>query len=661
MAAVGLAEKVKYDEHLKDASQEPQPLPADLVPKEHGDPKNDIAHQHFPTEEERQTLRRVPEKLSWAIFSIGVCELAERFSFYGVTQVFTNYISRKRPFIDGELSSSGAAKHLSRPSGALGLGSETANGIVTFNQFWCYITPLLGAYLADVYVGRYYALCIGVALAMVGHILLVISAIPPVLDNSDGALACFIIAIIIMGLGTGCFKSNCSVLIIDQIKIKEQTVVPLKSGERVIVDPALTTERLYLWFYLMINIGSFCGQIGMVYAEKWIGFWLAFLLPTLVFIIPIPVLWIGRKIYTVAPPDGSVLKNAVRVCALAIRKNWSWNPKTFLRLWKSPHYWDCAKPSLVPEHDRKSWMTYDDQWVDQLSCGAKACFIFLLFPLYWVCYNQISNNLIIQGGQMDIGSTPNEIPGTLDPIFIIVFVFVFNLAVYPLLDRMRVPFTPIKRITVGFFTACAAMIFSAVLQHYIYAKNPCGNRVGDDIVINGIDCSGTNANITVWVQAGSYGLVALSEIFAAVTSLEVAVLLAPTNMRSIIMAVSLFTTAFASAINEAFNPLSKNPLFVANYTVFACLSFVGGILFYLMFMGIDRNQEELNLVLQHSAKNAQDNNDTSVTHADFPSDSHTDLHVEKPTSTTDFRTDKPTTSTEAHDDVRFTVEEGTSS
>ena len=108
MAAVGLAEKVKYDEHLKDANQEPQPLPADLVPKEHGDPKNDIAHQHFPTEEERQTLRRVPEKLSWAIFSIGVCELAERFSFYGVTQVFTNYISRKRPFIDGELSSSGA-------------------------------------------------------------------------------------------------------------------------------------------------------------------------------------------------------------------------------------------------------------------------------------------------------------------------------------------------------------------------------------------------------------------------------------------------------------------------------------------------------------------------------------------------------------------------
>lgn len=69
VAAVGLAEKVKYDEHLKDASQEPQPLPADLVPKEHGDPNNDIAHQHFPTEEERQTLRRVPEKLSWAIFS----------------------------------------------------------------------------------------------------------------------------------------------------------------------------------------------------------------------------------------------------------------------------------------------------------------------------------------------------------------------------------------------------------------------------------------------------------------------------------------------------------------------------------------------------------------------------------------------------------------
>ena len=174
-------------------------------------------------------------------------------------------------------------------------GSETAHGHVTFNQFWCYITPLLGAYVADVYTGRFNALCLGVAFAMVGHILLVISAIPSVLDDADGAIGCFAVAIVIMGFGTGLFKSNCSVLIADQMKVKEQTVVKLKTGERVIIDPALTMERLYLWFYLMINIGAFGGQLGMVYAEKWVGFWLSYLLPTLVFLIPFTVWWFGRK------------------------------------------------------------------------------------------------------------------------------------------------------------------------------------------------------------------------------------------------------------------------------------------------------------------------------------------------------------------------------
>lgn len=54
-----------------------------------------------------------------------------------------------------------------------------------------------------------------------------------------------------------------------------------KKGERVIMDPAVTISRVYLYFYLMINIGSLVGSIGMVYAEKYVGFWLSFLLPTL--------------------------------------------------------------------------------------------------------------------------------------------------------------------------------------------------------------------------------------------------------------------------------------------------------------------------------------------------------------------------------------------
>jgi len=53
-----------------------------------------------------------------------------------------------------------------------------------------------------------------------------------------------------------------------------------KTGERVIMDPSVTISRVYLWFYLMINVGSLSGSISMVMAEKYVGFWVAFLMPT---------------------------------------------------------------------------------------------------------------------------------------------------------------------------------------------------------------------------------------------------------------------------------------------------------------------------------------------------------------------------------------------
>jgi proton-dependent oligopeptide transporter, POT family len=51
----------------------------------------------------------------------------------------------------------------------------------------------------------------------------------------------------------------------------------------VIVDPTMTISRIYMRYYLLINVGALVGQISMVYAEKYVGFYLAFLLPTIMF------------------------------------------------------------------------------------------------------------------------------------------------------------------------------------------------------------------------------------------------------------------------------------------------------------------------------------------------------------------------------------------
>jgi POT family proton-dependent oligopeptide transporter len=76
--------------------------------------------------------------------------------------------------------------------------------------------PLFGAYVADKYLGRYKTICYALAIAIIGHIILVVSAVPPVIIHSKNSLATFIIGLIIMGVGTGSFKSNISPLIAEQ-------------------------------------------------------------------------------------------------------------------------------------------------------------------------------------------------------------------------------------------------------------------------------------------------------------------------------------------------------------------------------------------------------------------------------------------------------------
>ncbi|KAF7590677.1 hypothetical protein BBP40_002569 [Aspergillus hancockii] len=52
----------------------------------------------------------------------------------------------------------------------------------------------------------------------------------------------------------------------------------LKSGERVIVDPELTVERMFMWFYWAVNIGALSPLIT-VNVEAKVSFWLASLIP----------------------------------------------------------------------------------------------------------------------------------------------------------------------------------------------------------------------------------------------------------------------------------------------------------------------------------------------------------------------------------------------
>ncbi|EXJ87585.1 POT family proton-dependent oligopeptide transporter [Capronia epimyces CBS 606.96] len=543
----------------------------------------------LPTEEELDTLPRVADKIPWRVYTVAFVELCERFSYYGTQILFQNFVQRKLLTPTGRAPNPGG--DTDNNPGALGQGQQIATGLGTFFSFWCYALPLLGAWLADTYLGRYNTIMVSIACAILGHVILTISAVPSVLENTNGALVAFVVAIIIFGLGTGGFKPNISPLIAEQIGGEELRIATNKRGERVIVDPAQTSARIYNWFYLFINIGALAGQLSMSYAALYVGYYLAFLLPTVMFLLCPLVLIVCKKHYRLTPPQGSVLGPAIKLLCYATRGRWSLNPIRTIHNLRSATFWEEVKPSHMAPGRRPKWMTFDDAWVDEVRRGFKACTVFLWYPLYWITYNQINNNLTSQADTMRHAGVPPEIVSNLDPLTLIVLIPVCDLLVYPALRRAGVKLTPIKKITLGFWTGSAAMVYACVLQHYIYTHNECG-RYPSEGRADGSECA--PASVSIWAQTGIYVLIAISEILASITSLEYAFTKAPRNMRSMVQAFALFMTALANAIGEALIAWSTDPLLVWNYAATAVIAFVAGCLFWRAHRHLDSEEDALN-------------------------------------------------------------------
>ncbi|KAJ5129149.1 Major facilitator superfamily domain general substrate transporter [Penicillium bovifimosum] len=553
----------------------------------------------YPTDEELNTLRRISDKVPWSAYTVAFVELCERFSYYGTTAVFVNFL--QRPLPDGSTTGAlvaGTSDWSNGSPGALGLGQQASTGLTLFNSFWSYFMPLLGAVIADQYWGRFRTILTAIGFALLGHTILIISAIPKVIQNPNGAAGCFSIGLIIMGMGTGGFKANISPLIAEQYREDKPFIRTLETGERVIVDPAATVARIYMYFYMMVNIGSFVGQICMAYAERYVGFWLSYLLPTAMFCLCPAVLLLCKKRYHLTPPTGNTYTKAFRLSMLAMKGHWSLNPVRWFGKSSQTDRWAAVKPTALGAN-KPVWMDFDDAWVDEVRRGLLACRVFLWYPLYWLAYNQMLNNLTSQAATMRLGGVPNDIINNLNPIALIIFIPIFDRLVYPGLRKMGIKFSPLRRITAGFWMAALGMVVAAVTQHYIYKLGPCGSDAN-----RCLEEEGKYSDISVWIQALTYILGGISEILASVTSLEYAYTKAPKNMRSLVQAVCMMMNAFSAALGQALVPLATDPLLVWNYTLVALLAFLGGAGFWLTNYKLDAEEDQMNM-LPDSNYNAQ--------------------------------------------------------
>lgn len=165
-----------------------------------------------PTTEELHTLKHISDHIPIAAWLIVVCELCERFAFYGLSGPFQNYIQFPLPGPNDT------------QAGALNRGQQTATSLTTFFQFFCYLTPIAGAIIADQFWGKYKTIFVSCLIYLFGLSVLVLTSIPPSI-HAGVALPGLIIAIIILGLGTGGVKSNVSPLMADQYTRKTPIVV----------------------------------------------------------------------------------------------------------------------------------------------------------------------------------------------------------------------------------------------------------------------------------------------------------------------------------------------------------------------------------------------------------------------------------------------------
>ena len=175
-----------------------------------------------------------------ALFYLFFAEMWERFSFYGMRALLTLYLI-KEFFAD------------------LQNNEEIAYGIYAAYGALVYLTPLIGGYLADKFIGYRKSIIYGGILMAIGHFFMGFYFDTDVMgiDQTTINNIFFYGALGLLIMGNGFFKPNISTLV---GSLYEQGDIKRDGG--------------FTIFYMGINLGAmiaplFCGYLGEVYGWHW--------------------------------------------------------------------------------------------------------------------------------------------------------------------------------------------------------------------------------------------------------------------------------------------------------------------------------------------------------------------------------------------------------
>ncbi|KAK2507268.1 hypothetical protein MC885_002257, partial [Smutsia gigantea] len=365
-----------------------------------------------------------------SIFFIVINEFCERFSYYGMRAILILYFTR---FIGWDDNLSTAIYH-------------------TFVAV-CYLTPILGALIADSWLGKFKTIVSLSIVYTIGQAVTAVSSIHDLTDfdhngtpdNLPVHVALSMVGLALIALGTGGIKPCVSAFGGDQFEEGQEK----------------QRNRFFSIFYLSINAGSLISTIitPMLRVQecgihsKQACYPLAFGVPAALMAVALIVFVIGSGMYKKFQPQGNIMAKVVKCIGFAIKNRFRHRSKAFP---KRDHWLDWAKER------------YD---------GSR-----------WTLQATAMNGKI---GLMDL--QPDQMQ-TVNAILIVIMVPIVDAVVYPLIAKCGFNFTSLKRMTVGMFLASMAFVVAAIVQVEIDKTLPVFPK-GNEVQVKVLNIGNSSTNI----------------------------------------------------------------------------------------------------------------------------------------------------------------------
>ncbi|XP_071389295.1 solute carrier family 15 member 1 [Centroberyx affinis] len=317
----------------------------------------------------------------------------------------------------------------------------------------CYLTPILGAIVADSWLGKFKTIIYLSIVYAIGQIVMAISAIHDITDTDrDGTpdnmtfhVSLSMVGLFLIALGTGGIKPCVAAFGGDQFREHQEK----------------QRSTFFSVFYLCINAGSLLSTIitpilraqecGIHSQQK--CYPLAFGVPAALMVVALVVFIVGSGMYYKAEPQGNIMLDVCKCIGFAISNRFRHRSPQYP---KKQHWMDWAEDK------------YDKLLIAQIKMVLKVLFLYIPLPMFWTLFDQKGSRWTLQATTMDgnfgqLVIQPDQMQ-TVNPILILTLVPIMDSVIYPLIKKCGLNFTPLKRMTVGMFLAAMAFVCAAVVQ-----------------------------------------------------------------------------------------------------------------------------------------------------------------------------------------------------